>query len=55
MLVATEVLTLGASIPLNSFDEPAIVVVPVPLAAPKPIVFPLTVKMPDELLSVIPE
>lgn len=47
------VLTLAASMPLNSFDEPVIVVVPVPLAAPNPMVFPLTVKPPVELFSVI--
>lgn len=54
MLVATEELTVDASIPLNSFDEPVIVVVPVPLAAPKPMVFPVTVKLLPELLNVIP-
>jgi len=54
MLVATEVLVLGASMPRNSFVEPVIVVVPVPSAAPNPIVFPVTVKLPVELLNVIP-
>lgn len=46
------VLTLAASIALNSFEEPESVVVPVPFAAAKPMVLPLTVKLPVELFSV---
>ena len=55
MLVMVVASVLGASIPLNSFVEPVMVVVPVPLAAPNPIVLKLTVA--DETvaaLSVIP-
>ena len=46
MLVATVVLVLGACIPLIVFANPLIVVVPVPLAAAKPIVFPVIVAEP---------
>ena len=46
MLVATGVLVLGAAIPLMVFANPLIVVVPVPLAAPKPIIFPVIVADP---------
>jgi hypothetical protein len=46
MLVATAVLTLGAAIPLIVFAKPLIVVVPVPLGAPKPIIFPVMVAEP---------
>ena len=34
------------AMPRNSFDEPLSVVVPVPSAAPKPIVLPVTTKLP---------
>jgi hypothetical protein len=55
MLVATLVLVLGASIPLNSFVEPVMVVVPVPSEAPNPITFPVTVIEPFAPgLSVMP-
>jgi hypothetical protein len=47
------VLTLAESMPLISFDEPVMVVVPVPLAAANPMALPLTVKPPVELFSVI--
>ena len=46
MLVATVVLTLGAAIPFTVLARPLIVVVPVPFAAPKPIIFPVTVAEP---------
>jgi len=55
MLVIVVAVTLGASIPLTSFDDPVIVVVPVPFAAPKPIVLKLTVvDAAVEELRVIP-
>ena len=46
MLVVTVVLVLGACIPLMVFAKPLIAVIPVPLAAPKPIIFPLMVAEP---------
>ena len=46
MLVATVVLVLGACIPLTVFPNPLIVVIPVPLAAPKPMTFPVMVAEP---------
>ena len=46
MLVATVVLRLGAWIPLTVFANPLIVVVPVPSAAPNPILFPVMVAEP---------
>ena len=60
MLVAVVVVTVAASIPLNSFCRPfpvpLTVVVPVPLAAPNPMVFPVTVKAPGRVVvsRVIP-
>ena len=38
MLVTAVILAVGKSKPLNSFDEPLMIVVPVPSAAPNPIV-----------------
>ena len=46
MLVATAVATEGASMPLKVFVDPEIVVVPVPLAAPKPMTLPVTANEP---------
>src|ERR1043165_4243218 len=42
-LVAVALLAAARSNPLNSFDEPVMVVVPVPLAAPKPMTLPVIV------------
>ena len=53
-LVAVPPLAAGKSSPLTSFDEPVMVVVPVPFAAPKPITFPLIVwKLP--FAPVVPD
>ena len=54
MLVAVALFAPCISIPLTSFDEPAIVVVPVPLEAAKPITLPVILwKLP--LVPVVPE
>src|SRR4030095_10030213 len=53
-LVEVVVLTFTTSSPRHSLCEPLIVVVPVPLAAPKPIVLPATVKAPALAFRVIP-
>ena len=45
-LVGVIVLTLARSSPRTSFPVPVIVVVPVPSAAPKPIIFPVIVNEP---------
>ena len=47
MLVATVVLESGTWIPLIVFANPLIVVVPVPLAAPNPMIFPVMVAEPE--------
>ena len=48
ILVAFVVLVLGAWMPLIVFAKPLMVVVPVPLAAPNPIVLPVMVANPAE-------
>ena len=53
-LVGVVVLTFARSSPRNSFPDPLIVVVPVPSAAPKPIIFPVTVKKSPLESIVIP-
>ena len=47
MLVAAVILVVGKSKPLNSFDEPVMIVVPVPSAVPNPIVLWVIVKEPN--------
>ena len=54
MLVAVAVPAVDTSIPLTSFVDPVIVVVPVPAEFAKPIVFPGTVKKLPLELMVIP-
>jgi hypothetical protein len=53
-LVDVVVATFARSSPRNSFDDPLMVVVPVPSAAPKPMIFPVTVKEPPAELIVMP-
>jgi hypothetical protein len=53
-LVGVVVLTLAKSSPRNSLVDPLMVVVPVPLAAPKPITLPMTLNEPVLALTVIP-
>ena len=49
MLVAVVVLTCAASMPLNSLELLATVVVPVPAALAKPMVLPVMVKLPGSV------
>ena len=58
MLLSWVLLASSRTIPRNSFSAPLIVVVPDPLAAPKPITFPVMViepRIPLDELNEMPE
>jgi hypothetical protein len=53
MLVGVVALTVARSSPRTSFALPVIVVVPVPSAAPKPIIFPVMVNAPIDADGIV--